>query len=238
MSERGETTGEVTTVELPMFPLGSVLFPSMPLALRVFEERYLAMLAEVLQQDPAEFGVVLIERGQEVGGGEHRFDIGTIARIAQLESAEGFVAVVAEGTRRLRVVEWLPDDPYPRALVQVLDELDWDESLAPTRDRVEQSVRRSLAVAAEFGDVQYSATVELEDDPVDAAWQLAGIAPLNELDQLQLLRATTLAGLFNDLEDLASAAASAISEGGFDGEGFDGTGFGADDDPDRFDEQP
>ena len=112
-----------------MFPLGSVLFPSMPLALRVFEERYLAMLASVLQEEPSEFGVVLIERGQEVGGGEHRFDVGTVARIAQLESAEGFIALIAHGTRRFRVVEWLPDDPYPRALVTEIDELDWDDSL-------------------------------------------------------------------------------------------------------------
>jgi Lon protease-like protein len=197
-----------------MFPLGSVLFPSMPLALRVFEERYLAMLAHVLQDEPSEFGVVLIERGQEVGGGEKRFDVGTVARIAQLESAEGFVALVAHGTRRIRIEEWLPDDPYPRALVTELDELDWDASLEPVRDRVEQSVRRSLAVGAEFGDVQYSATVELEDDPVDAAWQLAGIAPLAELDQLQLLRSGSLLDLFDDLDELATAAASAISESG------------------------
>ena len=217
-----EQSGSGAVIELPMFPLGSVLFPSMPLALRVFEERYLAMLASVLQDEPSEFGVVLIERGQEVGGGEHRFDVGTIARIAQLESAEGFIALVAHGTRRFRVVEWLPDDPYPRALVTEIDELDWDDSLEPTRDRVEQTVRRSLAVGAEFGEVQYSATVELEDDPVDAAWQLAAIAPLNELDQLQLLRSTSLPGLFNDLEDLATTAAIAMSEATYDPDADEG----------------
>jgi Lon protease-like protein len=205
-----EQSGSATVTELPMFPLGTVLFPSMPLALRVFEERYLTMLASVLQEEPSEFGVVLIERGQEVGGGEHRFDVGTIARIAQLESAEGFIALVAHGTRRFHVVEWLPDDPYPRALVTEIDVLDWDDRLEATRDRVEQTVRRSLAVGAEFGDVQYSATVELEDDPVDAAWQLAAIAPLNELDQLQLLRSASMPGLFRELEDLATAAATAI----------------------------
>jgi Lon protease-like protein len=218
--------GSAEVVELPIFPLGSVLFPSMPLALRVFEERYLAMLASVLQDEPSEFGVVLIERGQEVGGGEHRFDIGTIARISQLESAEGFIALIAHGTRRFRVVEWLPDDPYPRALVSELDELDWDDSLEPTRERVELAVRRALAVGAEFGEVQYSATVELEDDPVDAAWQLAAIAPLHELDQLRLLRSTTLPGMFNELEDLAATAAIAMSEATYDPD--------ADDDDDPF----
>jgi Lon protease-like protein len=59
----------------PMFPLGTVLFPSMPLPLRVFEPRYLAMLSEILPDEPSEFAVVLIERGSEVGGGEHRFPV-------------------------------------------------------------------------------------------------------------------------------------------------------------------
>ena len=53
---------------MPMFPLSSVLFPYMPLRLRVFEERYLIMLAELLKNEDAQFGVVLIERGWEVGG--------------------------------------------------------------------------------------------------------------------------------------------------------------------------
>ena len=214
------------TFELPIFPLGSVLFPSMPLALRVFEERYLAMLAHVLQDEPSEFGVVLIERGQEVGGGEKRFDVGTIARIAQIESAEGFIAMLAHGTRRFRVIEWLPDDPYPRALVAELDPFDWDDSLDGTRDRVEQTVRRALAVGAEFGEVAYSATVELEEDPVDAAWQLAAIAPLGEMDQLHLLRSRTLPGLFNELEDLAAAAATAISDAALEGDVDDDDPFG------------
>jgi len=48
-----------------MFPLNSVLFPYMPLRLRVFEERYLMMLADLLQREDARFGVVLIERGRE-----------------------------------------------------------------------------------------------------------------------------------------------------------------------------
>ena len=218
------------TFELPIFPLGSVLFPSMPLALRVFEERYLAMLARVLQEEPSEFGVVLIERGQEVGGGEKRFDVGTIARIAQMETAEGFIAMLAHGTRRFRVIEWLPDDPYPRALVAELDPFDWDDSLDGTRDRVEQTVRRALAVGAEFGEVAYSATVELEQDPVDAAWQLAAIAPLGEMDQLQLLRSQTLPGLFNELEDLAVAAATSISDAALEGD--------VDDDDDPFNDRP
>jgi len=190
-----------------MFPLGSVLFPHMPVQLRVFEERYLTMLSVILQETPAEFGVVLIERGQEVGADTPtRFTYGTVAQIAQLQAAEGFIALVAEGERRIEVIEWLDDEDYPRASIRVLDELDWDEALAPLLERAERTVRRSLAVASEFGDQHWSATVEVSDDPVESAWQIAAIAPLSELDQVALLRSTTLERLLTRVIELTDAA--------------------------------
>ena len=190
-----------------MFPLGSVLFPHMPVQLRVFEERYLTMLSVILQETPAEFGVVLIERGQEVGAQTpDRFSYGTVAQIAQLQAAEGFIALVAEGERRIEVIEWLDDTEYPQARVRVLDDLEWDESLSPLRDRAERTVRRALAVASEFGDPQWSATVDLSDDPIESAWQLAAISPLNELDQVALLKAASLERLLTLLIELTDAA--------------------------------
>ena len=105
---------------MPMFPLGSVLFPHMPLPLRVFEPRYLAMLRDILGEDPAEFGVVLIERGSEVGGGDVRTEVGTVARVGQLDSAGEAVLMIAQGDRRIRITRWLDDDPYPRAEVEDL----------------------------------------------------------------------------------------------------------------------
>jgi Lon protease-like protein len=88
---------------MPMLPLNSVLFPYMPLRLRVFEERYLIMLAGLLKSENARFGVVLIERGLEVGGGEQRFGVGTIAEITELGAQEGFVGLVAQGAQRFEV---------------------------------------------------------------------------------------------------------------------------------------
>jgi Lon protease-like protein len=192
--------------ELPMFPLGSVLMPHMPTMLRVFEERYLVMLSRILADEPAEFGVVLIERGQEVGGGEHRFATGTVAQITELDSAEGFVVLVAEGERRVEVEEWLDDDPFPRALVRTLPELHWDERLRPARERAEQVVRRALARASEHADQEWSADVELADDPVAAVWQLAGIAPLEQLDRVRLLQSATMDELLVSLTDLTISA--------------------------------
>ncbi|WP_438353146.1 LON peptidase substrate-binding domain-containing protein [Microbacterium sp. CJ88] len=189
-----------------MFPLGSVLFPYMPLPLRIFEERYRIMLGRVLDDEEPSFGVVLIERGSEAGGGDERFGIGTLARVTHVAAGREDVNVVARGADRIRVVEWLPDDPYPRALVRPVEALVWNDDLEPLRAEADRTVRRVLARASEFTDFAWDPAVELSDDPVEACWQLAAISPLGELDQLTLLRSTSLGGLLATLIDLTLEA--------------------------------
>ena len=87
LPERG--VGEQMAV-MPMFPLGSVLMPAMPLNLRIFEERYLKLLGDLLGEETPEFGVVLIARGQEVGGGEKRMGVGTIASVNEIGTTDEF----------------------------------------------------------------------------------------------------------------------------------------------------
>ncbi len=205
---------------MPMFPLGSVLFPAMPTALRVFEERYIVMLSTILGDVPPEFGIVLIERGSEVGGGEQRFPIGTIAQITRVETSEGFIGLIAVGDRRVEVVEWLPDDPYPVADVRAVDELAWDEEHRPLLERAEQLVRRTIARASEFVEQQWPADIALDDEPVRAAWQLAGIAPLGPLDQVRLLRATTVVELLSGIIEATEGAAEMLAMPGFDDDGL------------------
>jgi Lon protease-like protein len=189
-----------------MFPLGSVLFPYMPLPLRIFEERYLVMLSRILQDEPSEFGVVLIERGQEVGGGEHRFDVGTVAQITELDAAEEFVVLVAQGERRFEITAWLDDDPYPQALMTELDELEWDDELIPLRDRAEEIVRSTLRLIGDQVELVWPADIELADDPAASAWQLAAIAPLGPLDQIALLRSTSMTQLLSSVIEFTIAA--------------------------------
>lgn len=196
---------------MPMFPLGSVLFPSMPTALRVFEERYIVMLSTILGDEPPEFGIVLIERGSEVGGGEHRFPIGTIAQITRVETSEGFIGLIAQGDRRIEVTDWLDDDPYPRAEVRDVPPLVWDDELAPLLERAEQLVRRTIARASEFVEQQWPADIVLSGDPVEAAWQLAGIAPLGPLDQVRLLQSTTVAELLSGTIEATESAAEMLT---------------------------
>lgn len=196
---------------LPMFPLGSVLFPYMPLQLRVFEPRYLVMLARVLDAEPSEFGIVLIERGQEVGGGERRFGIGTVARVVQLDAPEGYLNLVVQGAGRIEITEWLPEDPHPLAAVRELPELEWDDALLPLREQAESVVRRTLSAASEFRDQEWSPDVELSHDPLAAAWQLAAIAPVGPLDQIVLLRSETMAELLTAIIELTEAASGSLA---------------------------
>ena len=172
---------------LPMFPLGTVLLPGVVLPLHVFEERYRTMVRWRLDHEP-EFGVALIERGSEVGGGDVRTAVGCVARMVEVaEMPDGRYALVAVGTRRIRVTRWLPDDPYPRAEVE-----EWPEPApGPThRERLDAVVallRRALALHAELADDVTPATVELSDDPVLATWQVCAVAPLGPVDRLTLL---------------------------------------------------
>lgn len=198
------------TVDLPMFPLGSVLFPFMPIQLRVFEERYLIMLASILESEGPEFGVTLIERGQEVGGGEHRFALGTVAQVTQLEARDEFIALAAQGERRIAIDEWLEEEPFPLATVTELDELEWDDSLEPLRADAEKTVRRTLAVASEFSEQLWAAVVELGDDPIQSSWQLAGIAPVGQLDQLRMLRSTSTEQLLTTIIEVSNEAEEAF----------------------------
>jgi uncharacterized protein len=196
---------------IAMFPLRSVLFPHMPLALRIFEERYRVMLTRVLAGDKAEFGVVLIERGRESGGGEKRFDVATVAEIHELGAIDDDIALIARGGRRVEVVEWLDDDPHPIAIVRDIPDLEWDETLRPLREQAELVVRRAVSRASEFVELQWSADVEISDDPVESSWQLAGMAPIGQLDQLALLRSTSLRQLLMKLMEFTIDTSETIA---------------------------
>jgi Lon protease-like protein len=196
-----------------MFPLGSVLFPHMPLALRLFEQRYLVMLGRLLESEQPSLGVVLIERGHEVGGGDQRFDVGTMARIVSVSAHQDHMAVVAVGTDRFRVREWLPDDPFPQAEVELLPGLQWREDLQPELDRTSTEVRRALAAASEFTEQQWPADVQIDEDPVAACWQLAGLAPVGSLDQVSLLRSESTPELLAATARMATEAVETLSLG-------------------------
>ena len=189
-----------------MFPLGSVLLPAMPLPLRIFEPRYLKLLGDLMGSENPEFGVVLIERGTEVGGGDQRMQIGTIASVINIGTTEEFYGLESVGTQRFKVTTWLPDDPYPVAAIEFIPDLIWDDDLSEARNQLEVRVRQLLAFASEFTNLQFGAAVELSEDPMDSCWQLAGILPIGELDQLDLLSSESAEELIARTNEIVTTA--------------------------------
>lgn len=200
--------------ELPMFPLGTVLLPHMVLPLHIFEPRYRELIRDVLDGD-REFGVTLISRGHEVGGGDQRSDVGTVARVLQAEELEdGRWLVVSVGVRRVTVQRWLDDRPYPRAVVEDLPDDDPATDVSPaaagsdaaattTLDPATESrLRRVLAMHAELGYEGVPATLEIEPDAAVASWQVAVAAPLTPFDAQRVLETTSCADRLALLDEL------------------------------------
>lgn len=192
--------------ELPMFPLGSVLFPTMVLPLHVFEPRYRALAEQCLAGDK-EFGVCLIERGSEVGGGDLRTDTGTVAQIVDAEQFDdGRWVLACVGTRRIRIDEWLPDDPFPRAMVEPWPDDTPDSDLSWKVEAVIARLRQVLALQAELGDPAPPATIELDTDPVLAGYQVAALSPCGSFDRQRLLAASSADGRLSLLDELLGDA--------------------------------
>jgi Lon protease-like protein len=192
---------------LPMFPLGTVLLPGGVLPLHIFEPRYRQLVADLLADDvnEPEFGVTMIERGKETGGGEARAEVGVIARVVEIQALdEGRYALVAVGTRRFRVRSWLPDDPYPLADVDEWPDDDPDDPrvralIVSARARIRDIYRRAAELvdrpAMVVDDDERSAgetepdeaEPQISDDPLLATYHLAGMAPLGPADRYRLL---------------------------------------------------
>jgi len=170
-----------------MFPLSTVLYPYAQIPIHVFEPRYRSLTRDCLAAD-SRFGVVLIERGREVGGGDQRMAIGTRAVITKAAAlSDGRWLLMVQGDIRIRVGAWLADDPYPLAMVE-----EWsprvDAVAASLLHRAEQSVRRTRGLLSESGATSaLSAETRFDPDPEVASWQLCNEAPLNTIDAQRLL---------------------------------------------------
>ncbi len=107
-------------MELPLFPLNTVLFPGASMPLHIFEERYKQMIRLCLDHGRP-FGVVLIRRGNEVGEAAEPFEVGTTAHIIQVQRLpEGRMNLVCRGGQRFRIRRIVTREPYLVAEVEFL----------------------------------------------------------------------------------------------------------------------
>jgi Lon protease-like protein len=169
-------------MELPLFPLHTVLFPGRPLPLHVFEQRYRDLLADCLAGD-RRFGVVAIRSGQEAGGDADLFDVGTVAEIEHVETLpDGRANIVTRGMERFRIDTLLPGSGYLRAKARLLDDVPGDREITgPAR-----AVRRMLmGYLAALGAPQQMLD-RIPKAPEALAWLAASTLQV-ELPELQKL---------------------------------------------------
>ena len=191
----------------PMFPLQSALLPGETLPLNIFEPRYARLVEDCMAMPDPAFGVVLISQGLEVGGGDVRSEIGALAHISEYaDLGMGQYQLLASVGERIRVVEWLPDDPYPRAVVQA-----WPDEPGPpvTAERIGEVMDGILGlfgriIAARGGRLRSDALAvdaDIADDPSRHIYALAARVPMGQADRYAVLAAPTLAARVDALTD-------------------------------------
>jgi uncharacterized protein len=206
------------SIALAMFPLQSALLPNEDLPLQIFEPRYTALVRDCMRDDDPRFGVVLISRGREVGGDDVRCDVGTVARITECMDLAGsgrFVLRCRTG-ERIRVCDWLPDDPYPRAVVQA-----WpDEPGKPvTAGQLEDLEDRVMALFERIAAVRDLTLPEREEvlgvgadivDPGIRLYTLASRLPIGAADRYSVLSAPSAAERLAALSEAVDSVAAVI----------------------------
>ena len=199
-----------------MFPLERAMLPGEELPLRIFEPRYSAMVADCLAMDDPAFGVVLIAAGREVGGGDARSDVGTMAHITEVsEFGDGRYRLNCVMAERIRVLEWQPDNPYPRAAIQ-----EWpDEPGEPVgadaiRDIEDAMIALFERIARARGaEVSGRDIVAGADAAPDAAMWLYALTtrlPMGEADRYSVLAAPTVAARVTALREAVETVSALV----------------------------
>ena len=114
--------------EIPLFPLKTVLLPANTLGLKIFEPRYLDMIANCMRESSL-FGIVLIHKGEETGVDTDVYSIGTTATISDWENrTDGLLGVTALGVERFEILSTHTQaDGLALAEIKILEEPDKPE---------------------------------------------------------------------------------------------------------------
>jgi uncharacterized protein len=166
----------IGVIELPLFPLNTVLFPGQMLPLHIFEDRYRLMIRRCLAED-LPFGVVLIKHGSEVGAGAEPHEVGTIARILKsTHQSDGTIDVVTVGQERFCIDHLIHDQPYLRGEVKTLPmQVPTDgDAVATLVQRVRDNVSCYIKLIAEAAGLQIQ--VDAMPDAPQQLGYLAGVA--------------------------------------------------------------
>lgn len=190
---------------LPLFPLGTVLFPGMMLPLHIFEPRYQKLVDRRIEDDPI-FGVVLIQSGNEVGDEPETHDVGTAASLTGVARFnDGRYNLAVRGRRRFRVKDFDWDEGYMTGSIEWLDDdapvANLSESAMALRDSVTNEFNAYLDVIEQTAAVRITRS-ELGDAPMEVAYAICSVMPLSNGERQQLLELPTAQELLTELQAL------------------------------------
>jgi Lon protease-like protein len=186
--------------------------------MQIFEPRYTALVRDCMRDEDPRFGVVLISHGREVGGGDVRCDIGTVARITEcvdLADSGRFVLRCRTG-ERIRVCDWLPDDPYPQAMVQAWPDEPGEPVTAGQLEELEDRVMalfERIAAARNFSLPARAVVLGTDADTVDPGMRLYALAsrvPIGAADRYAALAAPSAAERLAALSEAVDSVAAVI----------------------------
>ncbi len=176
---------------LPLFPLGTVLYPGLLLPLHIFEDRYRRLVRDLLDGPaPGRFGVIAIRKGRETGvdGVSALHEIGCTATLRHVEEHEdGRFDLVTVGTQRFRLLELDDSLPYLQGQVDVLAEDTGDESATGLAAQTVQRGFRAYLDALAAGGVAQVNVPDLPDEPVLLSYVVAASMIVDLPDKQVLL---------------------------------------------------
>jgi uncharacterized protein len=181
----------MTRNALPLFPLNTVLFPGEAIPLQVFEPRYRQMLTDCQAAD-GRFGVVLIKAGPEVGGRAEVHEVGSVARIIQVNDVgDGRFFVSAEAEQRFRLTTRHPDDPYPIGDVVMLDDVPGPGDLEALAAIVEDSARELLRLMSGLGG-GWAGEQDVPAEPAALSYYVPKLLRIDPTERQMLLATGTI----------------------------------------------
>jgi uncharacterized protein len=201
---------------MPMFPLEVAMLPGEELPLRIFEPRYAALVQDCLAADDPAFGVVLIAAGREVGGGDTRSDVGALAHIVEVaDFGDGRYRLKCVMGQRIRVLEWHPDDPYPKAVVETWPDEPGEAVDAGAIREVEDRMvalfeRIAAARGAQVDPRDIVVGADASGDPAMWLYALASRVPMGQADRYAVLSAPTVAARLAALSDAVDTVTAMV----------------------------
>jgi uncharacterized protein len=162
---------------LPLFPLGTVLYPGLLLPLNIFEERYRELVRDLLDgPEPRRFGVIAIRKGRETGvdGISALYQIGCVATVREVaEQDDGRYHLVTVGTQRFRLASLDKSRPYLQGEVDLLEEEVGDEAAAGLAVHAVQRGFHGYVEALASRESVEVTVPELPDEPVLLSYLVA-----------------------------------------------------------------